>query len=234
MSASAGAAYTLIAEPTLAGANRRAASAGGDGILTTEEVALLDLEGVSTVVLSACETGVGALRAGEGVAGIQRAFRIAGAGTALVASLWPVEDARTRAWMAAFYDAWLHGGLPPATAVQEAMRRGIGAARRAGQLLHPFGWGAFVAARAPGRLGLAWKPRAACACSPRRGRTARVPAAAVLHRRPPRRHPAFLRASARAVDLARRRLARPWPVPWPSTPRPACCAYRRANPQLAE
>jgi CHAT domain-containing protein len=70
----------------LAGANRRA-SAGPedeDGILTAEEVAALDPEGVEWAVLSACDTGVGEVRAGEGVFGLRRAFQVSGVNTVIM------------------------------------------------------------------------------------------------------------------------------------------------------
>jgi CHAT domain-containing protein len=70
--------------------------------MTAEEVAAIDLKGCELAVLSACETGLGATAGGEGVLGLQRAFHAAGCRT-VVASLWRVDDAATRALMARFY-----------------------------------------------------------------------------------------------------------------------------------
>jgi len=83
----------LLSGLVLAGANHRASAGSGedDGILTAEEIASLDLSGVEWAVLSACETGVGNVRAGEGVFGLRRAFQVAGAGT-LIMSLWSVDE----------------------------------------------------------------------------------------------------------------------------------------------
>lgn len=131
----------------LAGANRRggAAGAGGDdGILTAEEVAALDLSGVEWAVLSACETGVGEVQAGEGVLGLRRAFEVAGVG-AMIMSLWPVEDQATREWMRHLYEGRLEG-KSTADAVRAASLAVLEARRRAGRGTHPFYWGAFVAA----------------------------------------------------------------------------------------
>ena len=65
-----------------------------DGILTAEEVAGLNLEGTWLVTLSACETGSGEARAGEGVLGLHRAFVQAGA-QHLMMTLWPISDETT-------------------------------------------------------------------------------------------------------------------------------------------
>ncbi len=73
-----------------------------DGILTAEELAFLPLGGVELVVMSACETGLGAAEGGQGLLGIQRAFQMSGARTT-VASLWKVDDAWTERLMTLFY-----------------------------------------------------------------------------------------------------------------------------------
>jgi CHAT domain-containing protein len=137
----------LLSGLALAGANRRASAstAGEDGVLTAEEIAGLDLSGVEWAVLSACDTGVGEIRAGEGVFGLRRAMQLAGART-LVMSLWPVDDEATRDWMQRLYRARLVQGLDTAAAVRDAGGSVVRARREAGQSTHPFYWAAFVAA----------------------------------------------------------------------------------------
>lgn len=137
----------LVAGLALTGANRRTevpkGTEGEDGILTAGEIAVLDLGGLQWAVLSACRTGLGAVRNGEGVLGLRRAFEIAGAGT-LIMSLWSVEDEATRAWMRSLY-AVRARGEDTATAVREASLEVLAAQRRLGRTTHPFFWGAFVA-----------------------------------------------------------------------------------------
>jgi len=74
----------------------------GDSFLTALEASELDLTRVDLAVLSACETGLGKVEGGEGVLGLQRAFQLAGARTA-VTSLWKVSDAATRALTTRFH-----------------------------------------------------------------------------------------------------------------------------------
>jgi CHAT domain-containing protein/tetratricopeptide (TPR) repeat protein len=137
----------LLSGLVLAGANLHGARAPGedDGILTAEEIAALDLRGLEWAVLSACETGVGEVRSGEGVLGLRRAFQVAGAHTTIM-SLWPVDDASTEAWMKALYEARFARGLDTAEAVRAASLAVLRERRAHHENTHPFYWGAFVAA----------------------------------------------------------------------------------------
>lgn len=136
-----------LAGLALAGANQRdtAASPADDGILTAEEIAVLDLDGVEWAVLSACESGAGTVAIGEGVLGLRRAFLIAGA-RSVIMSLWAADDAAARAWMNALYRARLEHGLSTAEAVREAGLQVLQTRRLEGLSTHPFYWAGFVAA----------------------------------------------------------------------------------------
>jgi CHAT domain-containing protein len=118
-------------------------NADEDGILSTDEVAIADLDATDLAVLSACDTGRGPLVGGEGVIGLARAFRLAGARRTLV-SLWPVEDEATADFMAAFYGDYLQPGTPIDAALRAAQRALIAAPGAASRHAHPFYWAAFV------------------------------------------------------------------------------------------
>ncbi len=136
----------LLSGLALAGANHRDAAGPEeeDGILTAEEVAALDLSGVDWVVLSACDTGIGKIRAGEGVFGLRRAFRLAGART-LITSLWSVEDEDAQNWMKALYAAHFREGHGTAEAVREASLEVLRELRKKKKSTHPYHWAGFVA-----------------------------------------------------------------------------------------
>lgn len=116
-----------------------------DGLLTAEEVTAMDLRGTELVVLSACDTGLGEVVAGEGVMGLRRAFSQAGA-RALIMSLWTIPDADTRQLMEAFYERVVAdpGGSKP-LALRGAQLDTIARQRAAKGASDPRSWGAFIA-----------------------------------------------------------------------------------------
>ena len=91
---------------SLAVTDGRQAGPDEDGLLHALEALDLRLDGTELVILSACETGRGVVDYSEGVYGLVRAIRIAGAERVLM-TLWPVDDGRAREFMAAFYQNWL-------------------------------------------------------------------------------------------------------------------------------
>ena len=137
----------LVSGLAFAGANLRANAKPDeeDGILTAEEIAGMNLQGTEWAVLSACDTGLGAVRAGEGVFGLRRAFQIAGVRT-IIMSLWSVEDEATRRWMRALYRARLDARLDTAESVRAATLHVLHDRRARNLTTHPFHWGAFVSA----------------------------------------------------------------------------------------
>jgi CHAT domain-containing protein len=128
----AGANHTWKGEPTPTGLE--------DGILSAYEVSHLYLPNTQLVVLSACETGLGDIKGGEGVFGLQRAFKQAGV-EYLIMSLWKVPDTETSEFMQYFYSALLSGKTIP-----EAFRLTQNEMKRK-HPNDPYKWAAFVLVR---------------------------------------------------------------------------------------
>ena len=125
----------------LAGANAAWSGTSGpghleDGIATAYEISKMNLSNTKLAVLSACQTGLGDIDGSEGVYGLQRAFKMAGADHLLV-SLWQVPDQETADFMEAFYSAWL-GGKP----IQEAFAKAQKKMRKKYKAVDK--WGAWV------------------------------------------------------------------------------------------
>jgi CHAT domain-containing protein len=137
--------YAAIENPLLrsglafAGANLRDGK-GDDGILTALEASGLNLWGTKLVVLSACDTGVGEVRNGEGVYGLRRAFTLAGA-ESLVMSLWPISDYTTRTLMISYYQN-LKAGMGRGEALRQVQLDML----KKNPKVHPFYWANFIQA----------------------------------------------------------------------------------------
>jgi CHAT domain-containing protein/Flp pilus assembly protein TadD len=124
------------AAATLTGRQTTDYESNDNGVLTAYEAMNLALDGTDLVVLSACETGKGEIKSGEGVYGLQRAFIVAGA-NALLMSLWKVDDAATQQLMSTFYTAYAKTGNK-----QQAFRQAQLALMA--KYPEPYYWGAFV------------------------------------------------------------------------------------------
>ncbi|MBD0326125.1 MAG: CHAT domain-containing protein, partial [Pyrinomonadaceae bacterium] len=122
----------------LAGANRQQSGPGEDGVLTALEAAGLDLWSTKLVVLSACETGVGEIRNGDGVYGLRRALVLAGAESELM-SLWQVSDRETRELMVEYYKR-LQKGEGRTAALRQVQLWMLRRRRSA----HPYYWASFI------------------------------------------------------------------------------------------
>jgi CHAT domain-containing protein/tetratricopeptide (TPR) repeat protein len=158
--------WEFLADPleraglALAGANNMS-----DGIVTALELASYDWRGTQLVVLSACDTGLGVVPAGDGVHGMRRALMLAGTETQVV-SLWNVSDSSTAELMREFYSELAHG-TGRAEALRRAKLRLLGGAGFA----HPYYWAAFIPAGD-------WTPLASDVIRPIARREARAGSAA--------------------------------------------------------
>ncbi|MEO0602966.1 MAG: CHAT domain-containing protein, partial [Myxococcota bacterium] len=115
-----------------AGANQ------GEGIVTAAEWSNLDLRGTRFVVMSACESGLGEIRNGDGVHGLRRALVLAGT-QAQVLSLWRVDDAATALLIQRMYERLAAGAN-----VGDALHAARMSLARDGRFRHPRYWAAFT------------------------------------------------------------------------------------------
>ena len=124
------------ANTALSGHSNRIPEGVQDGILTAKEISSMNLRDANIVVLSACETGLGDI-SGEGVFGLQRAFKMAGA-QSLLMSLWKVNDKATQMLMTAFYRYYSKGRTK-----REALRLAQQEVRESGYM-NPYYWAGFI------------------------------------------------------------------------------------------
>lgn len=108
-----------------------------DGILLSSEISELNLENTDLVVLSACETALGTIKA-EGVYGLQRAFKLAGV-KSIIMSLWKVDDDATQVLMTSFYQNYLNGMTK-----REALLTAQNKVRNTPGFEDPYNWAAFI------------------------------------------------------------------------------------------
>lgn len=121
----------------LAGANNKSGSdIENDGFLSAQEISRLNFDNLDLAVLSACETGLGESIGSEGVFGLQRAFKLAGA-KSLIMSLWKVPDEQTSELMVMFYRNYMKG-MVKSKALKEAQLS------MKSKYKDPFTWGGFI------------------------------------------------------------------------------------------
>ncbi len=127
----------------LAGVNKSMKSGSGEGLITAEKILSLKLRGTDLVVLSACETGLGDIKSGEGVFGLRRAFTQAGT-KGLVMSMWSVPDRETKELMVSFYTNILVKKMKRPEALRQAIIAELSEVKKRYGNTNPFFWGAFV------------------------------------------------------------------------------------------
>ena len=135
----------LLSGLLLAGANLHGEGADSlgaeDGIVSAEEVARRNLQGTDLVILSACETALGKVTAGEGVYGLRRSFQLAGART-VISALWAVDDRFTARLMGQVFSRTAPGYAELLRELQLEILREL---RQKHVSDHPFFWAGFVA-----------------------------------------------------------------------------------------
>lgn len=117
-------------------ANHISENSKNDGILNSFEISQMDFSKVDLIVLSACETGLGSIKGNEGVFGLQRAFKLAGA-KSMIVSLWQVPDKSTSELMIHFYDFYLNG-----SSKKEALKKSQELIKK--KFSNPYYWAGFV------------------------------------------------------------------------------------------
>jgi CHAT domain-containing protein len=130
----------------LAGANAALKSGGAeksDGIVTAEKILGMRLRGTDMVVLSACETGLGEVKTGEGVFGLRRAFAQAGT-KSMVMSMWSVPDRETQELMIQFYRNVQSGKMSRSQALRDAALKEMKIVKKRYGHASPLFWGGFV------------------------------------------------------------------------------------------
>ena len=106
-----------------------------DGILSSYEISKIDLHNVDLVVLSACETGLGD-NLFDGIFGLQRAFKKAGAKSILM-SLWKIDDKTTSEYMSLFYNNLTSGLFK-----HESYKRTVAEMKK--KYRDPYYWASFI------------------------------------------------------------------------------------------